>query len=190
MVSEIRVYYEGAKALQPGFDKFFSRIRRLADNKKCKFQLISTGAKWRQDFRIAIKNHPTSWNILLIDSEGPTYSSVETCEKNDWDTTHAGSIFWMVEMMESWFQADKDALETHYKKGFNRNALAANPNVEQIPKKYLEDGLKAATKDTSKGPYHKTAHAPKLLACINPELVRRAAPNCGKLFGAIEESLS
>jgi hypothetical protein len=190
MVSEIRIYYEGDKALKPGFDAFFSRIRRLADNKKCRFQLISTGAKWQQDFHIAIKSHATSWNILLIDSEGPAYSAIETCEKNSWDGVHATSIFWMVEMMESWFHADKDKVASYYGKDFKRNALAANPQVEEIPKKDLLDGLKTATKDTPKGPYHKTAHAPKLLACINPDLVRKAAPNCDRLFDAIEKELS
>ena len=190
MVSEIRIYYEGDRALKPGFDAFFSEIRQLAKDKACRFQLISTGAKWQQDFRIAIKSHATSWNILLIDSEGPTYSAVETCKKNGWDAVHATSIFWMVEMMESWFHADKSNVASYYGNGFNQNTLAANPHVEEIPKKDLVDGLKAATKDTSKGPYHKTLHAPKLLACINPGLVRKAAPNCGKLFDAIEKELS
>ena len=97
----------------------------------------------------------------------------------------------MVEMMESWFHADKDALASYYgKKDFKRAALAANPQVEQIPKKDLADGLKNATRDTSKGPYHKTAHAPEILARINPGLVRQAAPNCARLFDALQEKLS
>ena len=35
-------------------------------------------------------------------------------------------------MMESWFHADKDALEDYYKSGFRKAALKANPNVEEI----------------------------------------------------------
>jgi len=91
----------------------------------------------------------------------------------------------MVEMMESWFHADKDALESFYGPDFRRNALKPNPRVEEIPKKDLMDGLKAATRNTSKGPYHRTGHAPKLLERIHPTLVRDAAPNCRKLFDAI-----
>jgi hypothetical protein len=93
----------------------------------------------------------------------------------------------MVEMMESWFHADKEALTTFYGANFRRNALKANPNVEQIPKKDLEDGLRAATKKTLKGDYYdnKTTHLSKLLALINPDLVRQAAPNCRKLFEAV-----
>ena len=68
----------------------------------------------------------------------------------------------MVEMMESWFHADTDALQAFYGSGFNRNALKANPEVEKIPRKDLKDGLKAATKNSSKGDYYdrKTSHGP------------------------------
>ena len=95
-------------------------------------------------------------------------------------------------MMESWFHADKDNLEKFYGSGFKINALKPNPKVEQITKKDLENGLKAATKDTQKGDYfdNKTSHGPKLLALINPDRVRGAAPNCEKLFQAVLTELS
>jgi hypothetical protein len=48
MVTEIRIYYEGNKALKAGFGVFFSEIRRLANAHKCSFQLISTGSKGRR----------------------------------------------------------------------------------------------------------------------------------------------
>lgn len=67
--------------------------------------------------------------------------------------------------------------------------MKANPNVEQISKLDLIDGLNAATKDTSKGRYHKTKHAPALLQAIRPALVRKAAPNCERLFAAVLDRL-
>ncbi len=90
-------------------------------------------------------------------------------------------------MMESWFHADKDKLAEFYGAGFKRDALRPNPKVEEIPRKDLKSGLRAATKNSLKGDYyeHKTGHAEKLLALINPELVRQAAPNCAKLFDAV-----
>lgn len=93
----------------------------------------------------------------------------------------------MVEMMESWFHADKEALEKFYGQRFRRGALKANPKVEEISKADLENGLHAATKDTGMGDYfdHKTSHGPKLLAEISPEKVRDAAPNCRRLFTAV-----
>jgi hypothetical protein len=68
--------------------------------------------------------------------------------------------------------------------------LKPNPNVEEISKKDLIDGLNSATRETSKGKYHKTKHAPTLLELIEPELVRTAAPNWEKLFKAILEKFA
>src|SRR5579863_2259900 len=176
MVTEIRIYYEGDRLLQPGFHSFFTSIRERAKKKRCDFHLIAAKGTSSRDFQIAIKTHPNAWNILLKDSEGPDSGalSASLCEHNKWDKSHAESIFWMVEMMESWFHADKDALERFYGPNskssiFRRSALKANPHVEQISKKDLKDGLSAATKDTSKGDYydHKTSHGPKLLESID-----------------------
>jgi hypothetical protein len=40
------------------------------------------------------------------------------------------------------------------------------------------------------GEYHKTKHAPNLLAIIDPALVRNAAPNCDRMFRLILDALS
>ena len=114
------------------------------------------------------------------------------CRQHGWDQCHAGSIFWMVQMMEAWFHADKDRLQKFYGEGFKESALKKNPKVEEISKKDLEAGLKAAKKDTQKGNYYdrKTEHGPKLLAAIRPELVRSAAPNCQRLFEAVLSRLA
>ena len=190
MLTEIRIYYEGDALLKPGFHRFFSGLRQRAKDKRCGFRLIpSRGTQCCRDFAIAIRANPNAWCILLKDSEGPDSGnlSVSLCNQNGWNPSQADSIFWMVEMMESWFHADKDAIESFYGAGFNRNALKANPKVEQIPKKDLEDGLRAATKNTGKGDYfdNKTLHGQKLLELIDPSLVQRAAPNCRKLFRAV-----
>jgi hypothetical protein len=190
MFTEIRIYYEGDALLKPGFSAFFSELRARAKAKRCGFRLIQAKGTPCRDFGYAITTNPTAWNILLKDSEGPDTGdlSASLCRENHWDTSHADSIFWMVEMMESWFHADKDALEFFYHDTrFRRNALKPNPQVEQIPKKDLEAGLRAATKYTSKGDYfdNKTSHGPELLAKIKPDLVQRAAPNCQKLFKAV-----
>jgi hypothetical protein len=44
------------------------------------------------------------------------------------------------------------------------------------------DSLKQATRQTQKGRYHKTQHAPRILESLDPTKVRRAAPNCDRLF--------
>jgi Domain of unknown function (DUF4276) len=194
MVTEIRIYYEGGRLLKPGFHAFFTTLRERAREKRCNFHLIAAKGTPGRDFRIAIKTHPDAWNILLKDSEGPDSGALSAsfCKQNEWSQSHAESIFWMVEVMESWFHADKAALERFYGPGFKRNALKANPNVERISKKDLKDGLSAATKGTSKGDYfdHKTSHGPELLAAIKPDLVQDAAHHCQKLFQAVLAKLT
>jgi hypothetical protein len=191
MYTEIRIYFEGDRSLKPGFDAFFAEIKDRAGKRNCNFHLIAgrSGETACRYFGMALRTHPHAWNILLRDSEGPADVdlSASLCRQQEWDQRHAGSIFWMVQMMEAWFHADKGAMRKFYGTDFKENALAKNPKVEQIPKKDLEDGLRAATKSTGKGDYfdNKTSHGPALLAELTPKLVREAAPNCQKLFEAV-----
>jgi Domain of unknown function (DUF4276) len=192
MLREIRIYYEGSPLLKEGFDAFFAYLKDRARAQRCSIRPIAGGGSAVSDFAKAIRIHREAWNILLIDSEKP-YSealSLSICRENQWADEHAGSIFWMVQMMESWFHADKDALERFYGSKFRRSALARNPRVEEIPKVDLLKGLRAATTETSTGEYHKTRDGSQLLARIDPELVRKAAPNCAKLFDVILAKLT
>lgn len=188
MFTEIRIYYEGSRQLKPGFTKFFAELIGEARERRCPIRLISAdgGSDACRDFGIALRTNPDAWNILLMDSEGPQESMFSTslCRRYNWDQSCADSIFCMVEMMESWFHADKTALEDFYGKGFRRNALKSNPQVESIPKADIQNGLHAATRNTRAGDYfeNKTSHGSKLLELIDPKLVRAAAPNCRRLF--------
>ena len=191
MCSEIRIYFEGDRLLKPGFDAFFGDLIKRARAQRCSFSLIASGsgATAVRDFGIALRYHRDAWNVLLIDSEGPASGAhwQALCASNPWIRSHSDSIFWMVEMMESWFHADRKALERFYAKGFKPAALRPNQKVEEISQRDLRDGLHAATKDTSKGSYfdHKPSHGAKLLELIDPNLVKQAAPNCRRIFEAI-----
>jgi hypothetical protein len=195
-LTEIWLYCEGHKLLRPGFEAFLSVLRRRAREKRCKFRVIPSGSGSTacRDFGTAIRENPRVWSILLIDSEGPlrANASASLCREQGWSESNAGSIFWMVEMMEAWFHADKDALADFYRSGFQRNSLKSNPNVEQISKKDLQHGLSAATKNSQKGDYYdnKTTHGTKLLASIDADLVRKSAPNCHDLFQTVLAKLA
>ena len=62
-----------------------------------------------------------------------------------------------------------------------------NPEVEEIPKKDVFEALRTATKDTSKGRYHKTKHAPFLLKLIDPALVKQASAHCRRMFDRVPQ---
>jgi len=181
MVTEIRIYFEGASELREGFRIFFGGVRNL--------KLIAGGGRNQAiaDFRKSFKNHPTALNLLLIDSEGPDTGTLfeSTCRPQQIPESAKYQVFWMVECMESWFLADIEALGKYYRKDL-RKALRGNPNVEEIPKREVFAKLKAATD----GRYHKTRDAPHLLMAILPERVKQAAPNCRRLFDRLSPAVS
>ena len=174
--------------LRSGFPCFFKELRDLARKKRWDFNLIATGGTPKRDFAIGLRKHSQAFNILLLDSERADDGKLTATliAEEGWDRSQADSIFWMVHMMEAWFHADKGAVKNYYgDDAFNEGAMIANPRVEEISKKDLAKGLKEATKRTKKGEYHKTKHAPDLLATIAPGRVRGAAPNCKKLFDQV-----
>jgi hypothetical protein len=196
MPDEIRIYCEGHPLLRPGFAAFLQELRERGRAKRCKFQVITSGSGDAacRDFDSALKSHPRAWNILLIDREGPRVPnmSLSLCHEYKWNAAHANSIFWMVEMMEAWFHADKEKLKEYYGPDFRERALKPNPNIEEISKQDLKAGLSNATKNTIKGDYynHKTSHAVALLGIIRSELVQAAAPHCKALFDAVLAGLA
>ena len=96
----------------------------------------------------------------------------------------------MVQMMEAWLIADREALVRFYGQGFGENTIPKHSNVEQIDKSTLKLALKAATRNTSKGEYHKIRHGCKLLAQLDSVRVRQAAPHCERLFTILVEKMS
>jgi len=155
-------------------------------------QLVAAEAKPIPDFKDAVKTHRAAWNILLKDSEGPDDGHLFSRLRGEEGLAASleDSVFWMVQLMEAWFLADIDALRRFYGQGFLEARLPGNPKVEEIPKQDVLDRLKRATETTTKGAYHKTHHAPRLLERINPELVKPAAPNCRRLFEVVLAGLT
>ena len=190
MVTEIRIYFEGDSALKPGFDEFLGEIKELASSRRCRFRLIDANGTPAADFRDALRSNPAAWNVLLLDSEEAISGPLsEFCRKKGLPNL-SDQIFWMAQIMESWFLADPESLKKYYGDGFGENALRSNPHVEEIPKADVLSRLKAATRGTQKREYHKTGHAPALLARIDPALVKTAAPNCKRLFTALLHKLA
>ena len=119
--------------------------------------------------------------MLLVDSEGPvtalgTWQHLKS--RDGWDRPSGATddqCHLMVEVMESWFLADKDALQAYFGQGFRRQALPLNPNIEQIPKQDVERGLDGATQGTMKGRYRKGADSFGILMRLDPAKVRKGS---------------
>jgi len=144
-----------------------------------------------KDYRDAIKNNEEA--MLLVDSENaisPEYQKGEsdtwkpwahlkTNKQDLWEKPKGAKdtdCHLIVQAMESWFLADRDAIKAFFGQGFNENALPSAP-VEEVTKDTLYNALKQATRACkTKAAYGKSEHSFKLLAAINPEKVTHASP--------------
>ncbi|MEK7407651.1 MAG: hypothetical protein AAB225_21445 [Acidobacteriota bacterium] len=63
--------FEGIPALRAGFHAFLSEVIEAARRSRVRFQLVAAGAQAVRDFMKALRQHPTAFNVLLVDSEGP-----------------------------------------------------------------------------------------------------------------------
>jgi hypothetical protein len=116
---------------------------------------------------------------LVVDSEGPVGAEDNPANylhvRDEWDFPPLQNhhVFLMVQAMEAWLLADRDALAAYYGAGFRLNALPGDErHIEAIPKNDLEPSLVQATRSTkTKGRYHKTRHAFDILSEIDPSKV-------------------
>jgi hypothetical protein len=147
---DIVVHVEGDKKLTGGFSSFFSELHKAARKTGGRLRVIPGCGREQtmRDFRRPLPLRGETWRVLLIDSE----RELEPTQQGDpefW--VEPNRTFWMVQCLEAWFLADKDALESFYGTGFRRKALPPNERVENIPKDDVSSSLVAATRDTSKG---------------------------------------
>jgi hypothetical protein len=94
----------------------------------------------------------------------------------------------MVQSMEAWFIADKEAVTGYYGRGLRVNSLPRRQDIENIPKDDLVPALERASGNTKKGRYHKMRHGYEILALISPAKVRQSSPHAYRFFQVLEEA--
>ena len=185
MVRELRIYFEGDPALRPGFRQFLNELYLAAAAVSVKTSLIATRGTPVDRFNVALRQTPGALNILLLDSEGPVDGEEAQRRLAGIPAGARGQVFWMVQVMESWFLADADALARFYGQGLSHGPLKQWADIESIGK---ADVLRILH-DATHGKYHKTAHAPRLLATIGTERVREKSAHCRRLFHQVPSLL-
>ena len=129
--------------------------------------------------------------VLLVDSEAPVkaQNAWRHLEANDgWRRPRNVTdqqCHLMVQIMESWFLADMDALESFYGQGFQRRSLPQNQNAEEVPKQDVLNGLARATDHTGKGSYNKGKHSFQILEKLDPVKVKAASPHANRFITAL-----
>ena len=194
-MSTIAIYVEGGgegrngrAALRQGLDAFLDEQKRAALSHGWRWKLVCAGSRSAafKAFRIAIQQGDTEAVLLLVDAEGPLQDGAiaHLRRRDGWnmDFAEERAVHLMVQTMESWIVADGDALAAYYGNGFHRNSLPKSTNLESVPSREIERSLKAATRHTAKGEYHKIRHARPLLAQISQRRVRERCEGCGRFL--------
>ena len=194
MVREIRIYIEGGgeraegKAkLRNGFQVFLRELREKARDRRIRWNITACGSRnsAHDDFNTACQTHPEAFNVLLVDSEGPVNSSPKQHlrDRDGWQVNESEDQYHlMVQALEAWLIADREAVKQYYGQGFQESAIPAAQDVEQIDKDLPKSSLDKAAKKTNKEGYQEIRDGARLLAKINPEEVRKKARHCERLF--------
>jgi hypothetical protein len=90
--------------------------------------------------------------------------------------------FLMVQVMETWFIADREALELFFGAGFRRASIPAWQKLEEIPKRSVYEALDKATADCGARKYAKGRLSFDLLGNISPSKVEAGCPHARELF--------
>ena len=126
--------------------------------------------------------------VLLVDSEEAVdegHTVWRHLEFHDrWiKPADAGSdqAFLMVQVMETWFLADRDRLKGYFGSGFREQRLHQWPDCERVPKTDVLSALAGATAGCKKR-YAKGKISFDLLGELNPNVVGAACPHAQALL--------
>lgn len=198
----VRVYVEGggdSREMKAKCRRGFSYFFRKTDLAGQMPRVISCGSRQRTYDRFCTtvaQAKEDTFIILLVDSEGPVTVRpwLHLRDRDNWhkpSNVTDNNAHLMVQCMEAWFLADKDTLRGYFGQGFNENALPRRFNVENISKDDLNEGLKRATRhSTRKGAYHKGNHSYDILSTLNPQKVIDASPHAERLIGTLLDAAS
>ena len=146
------------------------------------------------NFKTHSKSSDNLLPMLLVDAEGPVAAAEPWRHLEDQDgwkrpaNATNEQCHLMVQAMESWFLADKEALGEFYGQGFQEGALPANPQIEDISKEDVLSTLNQATRQTTKGPYNKSRHSFDILAKLDPAKVQEASPHAKRFIETLMKS--
>jgi hypothetical protein len=197
----VKIYVEGGgdhnKALETQCRRGFSEFFRKSGLKNRMPRVVRCGGRQQayERFRTSHENAGgDDFPILLVDSETPVAGSgswehVRLRPGDGWARPQGASedqIHLMVQAMEAWFHADKDALREYYGQCFRIEVLSQRPEIEKIPKSDLFAGLQRATKDCQNGEYSKGEHSFQILARTDPARVRSSSPFVERLLNVLD----
>ena len=199
----VKIYVEGGgdtRELKAKCRMGFSGFFKKADLEGRMPKVIACGGRKKAFDKLIVGLTTATANdfiIFLVDSEDPVARNtgpwLHLENREDWvkhpEATDENAHL-MVQCMEAWFLADKNALANYYGKGFNENSLPRRIEIEHVSKSDIEEGLKMATRQCTKGRYDKGSHSFAILAELNPEKVISASPHARRFVTTLLDKSS
>ncbi len=207
------IYVEGGGTGDPSltrcrraFGEFFARLLPSKD----RVRVVPWGGRSEtfKAFALAHKSPRPGYHvILLVDSEGP----VEGYDVSPWDylgqraedkwqkpkTAEDDQAHLMVQCMEAWFMADREAVVKYFDKGLEIDDLPGpvNGDIERIPRAKIAAALDKAARrvhkarGTKRQGYDKVEDGFSLLEAIEPRNVCQTSKRAEQLRLALERKL-
>lgn len=199
---KVTVYVEGGgdgrelkSKCRQGFSTFF-RNARLGERLP---RIVACGSRHQayDKFCSAVARWPDDFNVLLVDSEGPVVATEpwgHLRQRDGWNRpagAREDSAHLMVQMMESWFLADRDCLARYFGDGFRASALPAPQHaIEDISKEELERALQESPRRSHKRRYAKGRDSFALLGQLDAAKVLAASPHAHKLVEVVSGAMA
>lgn len=198
----IKIYIEGGgegKDLDRRFREAWTRFFAKAGLGTMPRPVRGKGRKNTFDlFSTAVKsNDPSVLPLLLIDSEGPVAEGQNAWQYlksfEGWDQPEGASesqAYLMVQIMETWFLADRETLKQYFGKNFKEKAIPGWDDLEAIPKARVLEALDKATAACEKKRYAKGKISFEILGSILPGKAEPACPHLSKLLTYLRNPFS
>lgn len=129
--------------------------------------------------------------LLLVDSENPVTAGHSVWQhlkaRDRWERPSAAAddqAFLMVQVMETWFLADRDLLRSYFGASLRENHLRQWRDLEAVPKLTVLDALEKSTAGCQRH-YAKGKVSYELLGKLNPAQVEAACPHAKALLGRL-----
>jgi hypothetical protein len=193
-VVEVRIYAEGGgegQLLDTLFRKGWADFFKSAGLQGRMPRVIrGQGRKRTYDlFKTAVaKRAPDTLPLLLVDGEDdvdPNDTVWQHLKRRDnWNQPPGAGdedAFLMVQVMETWFLADRAALREYFGQHFNESAFAEWQVLESVPKATVMTALERATANC-KAKYAKGKVSFEVLSSLDPSEVERRCPHAGLLL--------
>lgn len=175
-------------------------FHKLLNKAGFRLRLVACGSRNAafDRFKTALDGGEDHYPMLLVDSEaevrdvGKPWSHL--AERDRWRRPRRAKddqAQLMVQCMETWCVADREALRRFFGQHLQENALPALGDLEKCPKDHIQKKLKHATRACGRNrTYSKGKRSFDLVAELDPRALRSELPHFVRLCDVLDEKLA